>query len=69
MPRPEKGTPEYDLWLAAIDIAHAAPLKQHATAARAGIPWVRIDRLRAALDALGVPWEEHHPARKPRPPR
>lgn len=55
--RPMKGTPEYDLWVTAIEIAAAAPLKQRENVWAARVPWTMIDRLRTALDELGLDWE------------
>lgn len=61
--RPTSGTPEYDLWVAALEIAHAVPLTRNAsTTFAAKVPWSRIDKLRAALDAVGIDWADHHPA-------
>jgi hypothetical protein len=56
--RPEKGTPEWDLWLAAIDIAAAAPLRQTPNTHAAQIPWWVIHELRSALTKLGIDWEK-----------
>jgi hypothetical protein len=53
---PDEGTPEYDLWIAAIEIATSAPLRQGTNVTSAGIYWPRIHALRAALDALGIDW-------------
>jgi len=54
--RPEKGTPEYALWVAAIDIAAAAPLDQAAHAFAAKVPWSQVHELRRALEAVGIDW-------------
>jgi hypothetical protein len=54
--RPAKGTPEYDLWLAAIDVAAAAPLNRAATVSHTLIYWGYIEKLRRCLDELGVDW-------------
>lgn len=58
MIRPTQGTPEYDLWLAAISVAAAAPLRQGRYVAEARIPWHIVDEVRGALDALGIDWQE-----------
>lgn len=55
--RPVKGNPEYDLWLAAIEIAIAAPWKQSGSAYDAKVPWSTIDALRKALEGVGINWE------------
>lgn len=60
--RPEKDTPEYELWLCSIDVAHAAPLKKGQNVRSASIPWRTIEALRSALDALDIPWKETHPS-------
>lgn len=62
--RPEKGTPEYELWLCAIDVAHAAPLKQGANVFMAQVPWDTIDKLRAAIEAVGIDWKGTHPSNR-----
>ena len=54
--RPAKGTPEYNLWLAAIDISIAAPMKKGSYSHSAQIPWTMIHALRDALDDLGIDW-------------
>jgi len=54
MSRPAKGTPEWDLWIAAIEIAMVAPWKGQTYAAR--IPWDMIDTLREKLEAVGIDW-------------
>lgn len=56
--RPEKGTPEYDLWTTAITIAAYAPLHQNPHVFGARVPWSQIDKLRDTLDALGVDWRK-----------
>lgn len=56
MSRPEKGTPEFDLWVAAIDVATSPPLKGGQAAYSAQVPWSEILRLRAALEAVGIDW-------------
>lgn len=56
--RPMRGTPEYDLWIAAIEIAANAPLKQGENVSSAKISWPLIDQLRQALDELGLDWRE-----------
>jgi hypothetical protein len=54
---PDPGTPEYEVFVAAIEIAAYGPLKpgQHVFAAK--VPWTRLMRLRDALTAAGIPWE------------
>jgi hypothetical protein len=54
--RPEKGTPEYDLWVTAIDIAIRAPYDQNPTTVDTKIPWLLIHELRSRLDALDINW-------------
>lgn len=56
MPKPLKGTPEYELWLAAIDIAAAAPLKRGTYVHAASIPWKLVNRLRDVLEELDIDW-------------
>jgi hypothetical protein len=56
--KPEKGTPEYELWLCAIEIAVAAPWKKGTYSYSAQIPWNRINKLRLALDGLGIDWQD-----------
>lgn len=53
---PKKGTPEFALWVAALDIAAVAPLKQGTNVFAAGVDWRLIHDLRAALDQLGLDW-------------
>lgn len=64
--RPEQGTPEYTLWIAAIDVAHAAPLKQGQYSHTAQVPWTIIHEVRAALEAVGIDWEGTHPKNRAR---
>lgn len=56
MTRPEKGTPEWDLWVAAIDVAADPPLGRMKTSVDAKVAWRLIDHLRDALDALDIDW-------------
>ena len=58
MTQPRSGTPEYRLWLAAIDVAASPPLKQGKYAGNAGVYWPLIHELREALDELGVDWRK-----------
>jgi hypothetical protein len=58
--RPPKGTPEYAVWLAAIDVALAAPLKQGTNVYAASIPWSIVTDLRAQLAAAGIDWRAQH---------
>lgn len=54
MGRPVKGTPEWDLWVAAIDVAVYPPADP-----KRGTVYVsaaRIEELRRALDACGIDW-------------
>ena len=57
--RPPPGTPSYQLWLAAIDVALEAPLSQGTHVHAAQIPWTVIHELRAALDALSIDWRKY----------
>jgi hypothetical protein len=56
MAKPREGTPEYELWLCATDVAIAAPWKHGKYVHSAQVPWDDIERLRAALEAVGVDW-------------
>lgn len=56
MARPEQGTPEWDLWITAIECAAAVPYKQGKYSQTAGVPWGLMHELRAALEALGIDW-------------
>lgn len=58
--RPEKRTPQFDLWVTAIDIAADAPLRQSTETGvtKAQIPWTRIHKLRVVLDQLGIDWRK-----------
>ncbi len=58
MNRPSKGTPGYDLWIAAIEVATYAPLKPGRYVSGAKISWPRVEALRAALDALDIDWRK-----------
>lgn len=58
MPRPKKGTPEYDLWIAAIEVATYPPLTNSNNQAICQVSVVRMKALRDALDAVGVDWRE-----------
>lgn len=53
---PREGTPEYRLWITAIDIAMWAPYKQGKYVTDAHIPWFLIAQLRKDLEALGIDW-------------
>jgi hypothetical protein len=57
MPKPEKDTPEYELWLCAIDVAIAAPWNQATHAFASQIPWEDIHKLRRALEAVDIDWQ------------
>lgn len=53
--RPLEGTPEYDLWVTAIDVAISPPvdMRQPTTQVHAR----RIRALRDALEAVGIDWK------------
>jgi len=55
---PKKGSPEYDLWVAAIEVATYAPYRAAKYVHGATIAWTRVEALRAALDALGIDWRK-----------
>lgn len=57
---PPKGTPEYDVWAAAIEIALAAPAKKGRGSAKAYVPWLFVDELRDALERAGIDWRQYH---------
>lgn len=54
--KPDKDTPEYDLWIAAIEVAIAPPLT-HGIQYAAKVPWSLIEDLREKLDAVGIDWK------------
>lgn len=54
MTRPAKGTPEYDLWVAAIEVAIYPPLVFKGATTQ--VSCRRIEELRTALDAVGIDW-------------
>ena len=54
MSTPQKDSPEWELWVAAVDIATSAPLTAHTHSVL--VSWKRVERLREALDVLGVDW-------------
>lgn len=54
--RPEKGTPGYELWIAAIEVAIDPPLKKGQHVSSAQVYWPKIDALRAALEGVGIDW-------------
>ena len=56
MSKPEKGTPEYDLWICAIEVAIHAPWTQNQFTVAAKIPWQDINALRTALEKVGIDW-------------
>lgn len=59
--RPVKGSPEWDLWVAAIEVAAWPPLTHSSTTVYAAkVPWSMIEALRERLDALGVDWKRVH---------
>jgi hypothetical protein len=53
---PAKGTPEYDLMVAAL----AAPTRQGKGSYSAQVPWKLITELRAAIDVMGIDWRKYH---------
>lgn len=53
MARPKKGTPEYELWLCAIEVATYPPI-EHGNQATGQVSWQPLDNLRAALDGVGI---------------
>jgi hypothetical protein len=53
---PAKGTPEYDLVIAAIEVAASAPLEQGANVSYAKVYWPRMHAMRTALETLGIDW-------------
>lgn len=57
MARPKKGTPEWDLWVAAIEVA-IYPSLVHGRQATGQVSWRRLDALRDALDELGIDWRK-----------
>lgn len=57
MSRPVKGTPEYELWLCAIEVATYPPV-EHGNQATGQVSWRRLDALRAALEGVGIDWRE-----------
>jgi len=65
MARPAKGTPEWDLWVAAIEVAMDAPERHGPTTSSALIYWPKIEALRAALEAVGIDWHPRPPEPEP----
>jgi hypothetical protein len=60
MSAPKKGTPEYELWISAIDLATSVSLNP--TGARtAQVPWRLITELRDVLDKLHIDWRGTYP--------
>lgn len=54
--RPKKGTPDWELWVAALEVAIYPPVKgQRATTQ---VARSRIEALRSAFDAVGIDWRE-----------
>jgi hypothetical protein len=53
---PEKGTPEYALWSAAVEVALAAPARQNPSTYDARVPWDTINQLREAIKGIGIDW-------------
>lgn len=56
MTKPLKDSPEWDLWIAALEVAAGPPLRPHAASVL--VPASRLRKLRDALDVLGVDWRE-----------
>jgi hypothetical protein len=56
MPRPSKGTPEYELWIAAIDVAIDPPLKPQRPTVQLYAP--KLKALRDALEGVGIDWRK-----------
>ncbi len=54
----EPETPEYDLVIAAIEVAMRPPLQPHPHVVDAKVPWKLITDLRERLDALGIDWRK-----------
>ena len=54
-PRPAKGTPEWELWVAAIEVAIYGPEK-HGPQYTGQVSWERLDDLRNALEGVGIDW-------------
>lgn len=54
--RPAKGTPEYELWTAAIEVAAYPPV--YPRKATCVVSSKRIQRLRDALEACGIDWHK-----------
>lgn len=60
---PLRGTPEFAVWVAALDVATSPPLRHAETTSSAQVPWAEIDRLRAAIEAAGLDWRKIKAAR------
>jgi hypothetical protein len=59
--RPEKGSPEWDLWIAAIEVAAYPPLnigQKGRSRATCQVSTRQITKLRAALDACEIDWRK-----------
>lgn len=52
--RPAKGTPEYDLWIAAIEVAIDPPVAPKTGTTR--VSSKKLNELRGALEAAGIDW-------------
>jgi hypothetical protein len=56
MTRPNKGTPEYKLWIAAIEVAADPPLKPQRPTVQLHAP--KLKALRDALEGVGIDWKK-----------
>lgn len=52
----EPDTPEFEVFVAAIEVAAWAPLEQPANTVTVAVPWKLIDQLRDRLDDCDVDW-------------
>jgi hypothetical protein len=60
---PPPGTPEFGVWVAALDVATSPPLRHAATTGYAQVPWGEIEKLRDALETAGLDWRAVREAR------
>jgi hypothetical protein len=56
MSTPEKDTPEWRLWVAALDAAIWPPYADETRGAECLVPSFVIDQLREAFEELGIDW-------------
>lgn len=54
--RPKQGTPEWELWVAACEVAIYPPIRHAAHVATGAVDWDRLEALRRALDGVGIDW-------------